>query len=104
MPGFEHVHIPVLSGAFGITMGQFFVCGQSVLWMDETLQHFETMRNHEKPLVVGIYSGVIIPGFLRWCEIDCVTPQKGGLMPFLPHSTMNTRRAHERYCGWTKSI
>ena len=33
-----------------------------LLWMDEILHHFETM-------LVGIYRGIVIPGFLRWCKI-----------------------------------
>ena len=31
-----------------------------------------------KPMVVGIYRGTIIPGLLRWCEMDSVHPQGGG--------------------------
>ena len=31
--------------------------------------------NHDDPLFVGIYKGIIIPGFLRWCETDFVHPQ-----------------------------
>ena len=30
--------------------------------------------NHGKPVFVGIYQGIIIPGFLRWCEMDFVHP------------------------------
>ena len=30
-----------------------------------------------KPLFVGIYRGIIIPGFLRWCKLDFVHPQFG---------------------------
>ena len=26
-------------------------------------------------MFVGIYKGIIIPGFLRWCEMDFVHPQ-----------------------------
>ena len=37
-----------------------------LLWMDEI--HFAPSRNHRKPLVVGIYKGIMIPGFLRWCR------------------------------------
>ena len=28
--------------------------------------------NHTKPLFVGIYRGIIIPGFLRWCRISSI--------------------------------
>ena len=31
------------------------------------------LGNHEKPLFVGIYRGIIIPWFLRWCEMDFAT-------------------------------
>ena len=37
-----------------------------LLWMDKILHHFEAIR---KPLFVGIYQRIIIPGFLRWCRI-----------------------------------
>ena len=37
---------------------------------DETLHH---LSNHETPLFVGIYQGISIPGFLRWCEMDFVS-------------------------------
>ena len=43
-----------------------FVGMSKILWMDGILHH---LRNHEKPLFVGIYNGIIIPGFLRWCRI-----------------------------------
>ena len=46
-----------------------------LLWiLDEILHHFETMGNQ---CIVGIYKGSIIPGFLRWCEMDFVHPQYG---------------------------
>ena len=38
--------------------------------MDELLHHFETMGNH---CFIGIYRMSVIPGFLRWCEMDFVT-------------------------------
>ena len=28
--------------------------------------------NHGKPLFVGIYKGIIIPWFLRWCRIASI--------------------------------
>ena len=36
-----------------------------------------TKLNHTKPFFVGIYRGIVIPGFLRWCrcEMDFVHPQ-----------------------------
>ena len=33
------------------------------------------LGNHGKPLFVGIYREIMIPGFLRWCEMDFVHPQ-----------------------------
>ena len=36
--------------------------GFDLLWMDDILHHFETMRNQ---LFVGIYMGIIILGFLK---------------------------------------
>ena len=41
-------------------------------WTKSTSHHFETMVIH---CFLGIYRGIIIPGFLRWCEMDCVHPQ-----------------------------
>ena len=41
----------------------------TILWMDEILHHFETMG---KPLFVGIYKGILIPGFLRWCRVSFI--------------------------------
>ena len=40
-----------------------------ILWMDEILHH---LRNHGKPLFVGIYMGIIILGLLRWCMISSI--------------------------------
>ena len=42
---------------------------QFLQWMDEILHH---LRNHGKPQFVGSYSGIITPGFLRWCRISSV--------------------------------
>ena len=36
-------------------------------WTDEILRQ---ARNHEKPLLVGIYRGIIIPGFLGGGKIS----------------------------------
>ena len=33
------------------------------------------LGNHWKLWLVGIYRGINIPGFLRWCEMDFVRPQ-----------------------------
>ena len=33
------------------------------------------LGNHGKPLPVGIYRRIIVPGFLRWREMDFVHPQ-----------------------------
>ena len=44
----------------------------TILWMDGILHRFETMRNHDLLVVAG---AIIIPGFLRWCEMDFVPPQ-----------------------------
>ena len=42
-----------------------------ILWMDEILHRFETMRNH---VLFGIYKGIYHSvGFLRWCEMDFAT-------------------------------
>ena len=30
------------------------------------------LGNHEKPLFVGIYRGIMIPWFLRWCRISSI--------------------------------
>ena len=35
--------------------------------------HFAPLRNPKKPLFVGLYRSIIIPGFLKWCRI--VHPQ-----------------------------
>ena len=45
-----------------------------LLWMDKILHHLETMGNH---CLLGICRGTIIPGFLRWCEMDFAHPQYG---------------------------
>ena len=37
--------------------------------MDEILDH---LRNHGKPLFVGIYRGMIIPGVLMWCRLSSI--------------------------------
>ena len=50
------------------------------LWMDKILQQVKAMG---KRLFVGIYKGIIIPWFLRWCEMDFVRPQYGGGSPKL---------------------
>ena len=44
----------------------------AILWMDEILHQLEAMG---KTKSVGIYKGIMIPGFLRWCEMDFVQPQ-----------------------------
>ena len=45
-----------------------------LLWVDEILHHVvEIMENHF--LLHGICRGIIIPGFLRWWEMDFVHPQ-----------------------------
>ena len=44
----------------------------AILWMDEILHHFEAMV--ETIAFVGIYRGIIMPGFLRWSEMDLVHP------------------------------
>ena len=41
-----------------------------LLWMDEI--HFAPLCNHRKPLFVGIYKGIRIFGFLRWCRISSI--------------------------------
>ena len=44
------------------------------MWMEEILHHFEPWLN---PWFVGIYRGIIIPGFVRWCRvlsIDSIMP------------------------------
>ena len=40
-----------------------------LLWINKILHHFENMG---KPLFVGIYRGIFIPGFLRWCRISSI--------------------------------
>ena len=40
-----------------------------ILWMDKILHHFETIGNR---CFVGIYRGLIIPGFRRWCRISSI--------------------------------
>ena len=37
--------------------------------------HLETMGNH-----YDIYRGIVILGLLRWCEMDFVHPQYGGVL------------------------
>ena len=46
-----------------------------VQWMYEI--HFATPKKPwSKPLFATVWTkGIIIPGFLRWCEMDCVHPQ-----------------------------
>ena len=40
--------------------------------------------DHGNPLFAGIYRGIIIPGFLRWCGMDFIHPQYfGTAFPFL---------------------
>ena len=41
-----------------------------ILWMDEI--HIAPRENHGNPLFVGIYRGIPIPGFLRWCRISSI--------------------------------
>ena len=48
-----------------------------LLWMDEILHHVEPMRNH---CFVGIYGGIIIPGFLRWCRISSIHSVSQGIL------------------------
>ena len=36
---------------------------------------FAPTTTHGKPLLVGIYKRIIVPGFLRWCEMNFVHPQ-----------------------------
>ena len=43
-----------------------------------TWKPWETLR------FVGIYRGIIIPGILRWCEMDFVHPQYGTPIPKAP--------------------
>ena len=45
---------------------------QVLLWMDKILHHFESMGNHYMLVFTG---GIILPGFLGWCEMDFVHPQ-----------------------------
>ena len=45
------------------------------LWMDEILHHCETIINHG---FVGIYMGIMIPGFLRWCRISSIHSMNQG--------------------------
>ena len=50
------------------------ICRNLLLWMDDI--HFAPLGNHGKPWKpFGIYRGNIIPGSLRWCEMDFVHPQ-----------------------------
>ena len=37
------------------------------------------LRNHGKPLFVGIYRGMIVPGILMWCRISSIHSSSGGL-------------------------
>ena len=41
------------------------VVGQQRDWSE----YYCGWRNHENPVFVGIYRGIIIPGILRWCNI-----------------------------------
>ena len=43
--------------------------GRFIPQMDEILHH---LGNHGKPLSVGIYRGIIIPGFLSGCRISSI--------------------------------
>ena len=45
------------------------VGGRVVLWVDKIVHHLETMGNH---LFAGIYKGIVMLGFFRWCEMDLV--------------------------------
>ena len=46
-----------------------FVCLQCVV-LTKSISHH--LRNHGKPLIVGIYREIIIPGLLRWCRISAI--------------------------------
>ena len=48
------------------------------LWMDEI--HFAPLGNHEKPLCIGIYKGIIIPRFLKWCRISSIHSRSAPLL------------------------
>ena len=50
---------------------------KNMLWMDETMHH---LRHHGKPLLVGIYRGLNLPGLLRWRELG----SNSALEPRLP--------------------
>ena len=55
-------------GSEGVVLVEF------ILWMAaKSISHH--LRNHGKPLFVGIYRGIIIPVFHMWCEMDFVHPQ-----------------------------
>ena len=44
--------------------------GSVLLWMEEI--HFAPLGHHGKPLFVGIYKGISIPGFLRLCRSSSI--------------------------------
>ena len=53
--------------------------------MGATLHHLETMG-----IVYWYLQGIIIPGFLRWCEMDFVDPQYVPRNP-ISHGTASFR-------------
>ena len=55
---------PLLVGVSGSHHSVGFLTSGGVIWM----------KPWETTTFVGIYTGVIIPGFLRWCEMDFVHP------------------------------
>ena len=63
---------PQVLGVFQATYRRFFTGFKgnlSILWMDEILHHFETMRTH----CWYLQGNRTIPGIPRWCEMDFAT-------------------------------
>ena len=56
-----------VEACFGFLYKHFFASLNTVDGRD-----FAPLGNHGKPFFIGIYRGIIIPGFLRWCRISSI--------------------------------
>ena len=78
VPPFSHIH-PTAHGQVeheAVNLSRFQGNPQGdkvvILWMGKILRHFDTMGNHDLLVFTG---GIIIPGSLRWGEMNFVHPQ-----------------------------
>ena len=61
---------------------------QAAILCMEKRNPFRTTWNHGKPWFVGIYRGIIIPGFLRWCRTSSIHSGKTMFSVYRGHSNL----------------